>query len=179
VTFADENLTALGHISVKANGEHVAPLPGDVCVEKMQLPEIHQGSRVEIVAGRTGRNRGDIMSYTKRLLQREKDTGRPVRVGLAGAGQMGTGYVARSSGSRAWKSARSPTLTRTGRNRPTSRRVIEADESRHVVVTDAYALADADVDVVVDATGVPEGRRRSVVGCATCRETRCAAECRM
>jgi glucitol/sorbitol PTS system EIIA component len=48
---ADANLKALGHISVKANGEHVAPLPGDVCVEKIELPELREGSRIEIVAG--------------------------------------------------------------------------------------------------------------------------------
>ena len=50
---ADANLTALGHISVKANGENVAPLPGDVCVEKIEFPELHEGSRIEIVAGVT------------------------------------------------------------------------------------------------------------------------------
>lgn len=96
------------------------------------------------------------MSYTQRLRQREKETGRPVRVGLAGAGQMGTGYVAQvqriagmeigaiadvdsSRAAAAYKSAG-----------------VETDETRHVVLIDAYALADADVDVVVDATGVPD-----------------------
>ena len=29
------------------------------------------------------------MNYTQRLLEREKQTGRPVRVGVVGAGQMG------------------------------------------------------------------------------------------
>jgi glucitol/sorbitol PTS system EIIA component len=55
---ADANLTALGHISVKANGEHVAPLPGDVCVEKIQLPELREGSRIEIVAGEPAETEG-------------------------------------------------------------------------------------------------------------------------
>ena len=34
------------------------------------------------------------MNYTELLIAREKDLGRPVRVGLAGAGQMGSGLAA-------------------------------------------------------------------------------------
>ena len=34
------------------------------------------------------------MNLTEALLEREKDLGRPVRVGLVGAGQMGTGLAA-------------------------------------------------------------------------------------
>ena len=34
------------------------------------------------------------MNYTELLIGREKDLGRPVRVGLAGAGQMGSGLAA-------------------------------------------------------------------------------------
>ncbi len=45
------NLTALGHISFKACGAVVAQLPGDVCLEKVPLPHLREGSRVEIVAG--------------------------------------------------------------------------------------------------------------------------------
>ena len=34
------------------------------------------------------------MAYRERLLDRQATTGRPVRVGLVGAGQMGRGFVA-------------------------------------------------------------------------------------
>ena len=34
------------------------------------------------------------MAYRERLLDRQASTGRPVRVGLVGAGQMGRGFVA-------------------------------------------------------------------------------------
>ena len=34
------------------------------------------------------------MAYRERLLDRQSTTGRPVRVGLVGAGQMGRGFVA-------------------------------------------------------------------------------------
>jgi len=34
------------------------------------------------------------MNYTEELIIREKELGRPVRVGLAGAGQMGSGLAA-------------------------------------------------------------------------------------
>ena len=46
---ADENLKALGHVSLKTNGETTAPLPGDVCLEKVAL-HVHTGSRLEIVS---------------------------------------------------------------------------------------------------------------------------------
>lgn len=34
------------------------------------------------------------MSYVKRLLERERQVGHPVRVGVVGAGQMGSGLIA-------------------------------------------------------------------------------------
>lgn len=48
---ANDNLVNLGHLDLKASGETVAALPGDVCVEKAPLPEVRPGSRLEIVAG--------------------------------------------------------------------------------------------------------------------------------
>ncbi len=54
---ADANLTALGHISIKANGERTAPLPGDVCVHKQPLPPLREGTRVEILIGPDERER--------------------------------------------------------------------------------------------------------------------------
>ena len=34
------------------------------------------------------------MNFTQELIKRQKEFGRPVRVGLAGAGQMGSGLAA-------------------------------------------------------------------------------------
>jgi PTS system glucitol/sorbitol-specific IIA component len=47
---ANANLTALGHVSFKANGATTAQLPGDISVEDKPLPLLHAGSRVVIVA---------------------------------------------------------------------------------------------------------------------------------
>jgi len=51
---ANDNLVGLGHLDLKASGETTAPLPGDVCVEKAQLPEVRPGCRVTITEGRAG-----------------------------------------------------------------------------------------------------------------------------
>lgn len=48
---ANENLVRLGHLDLKANGATSPPLPGDVCVERVALPAVGPGSRLEIVAG--------------------------------------------------------------------------------------------------------------------------------
>src|SRR6478609_1311093 len=48
---ANANLTALGHVSFKANGASTAQLPGDISVEDRPLPLLREGSRVVIVAG--------------------------------------------------------------------------------------------------------------------------------
>ena len=48
---ANANLTALGHVSFKANGSTDAQLPGDVSLDNVPLPLLHEGSRMQIVAG--------------------------------------------------------------------------------------------------------------------------------
>ncbi|HYT10214.1 MAG TPA: PTS glucitol/sorbitol transporter subunit IIA [Mycobacteriales bacterium] len=48
---ANDNLVNLGHLDLKASGETSAPLPGDVCVERVPLPAVRPGSRLTIVAG--------------------------------------------------------------------------------------------------------------------------------
>lgn len=48
---ANNNLVELGHVVVKANGADEAPLPGDVCVERGELPDVPVGVRVAVVAG--------------------------------------------------------------------------------------------------------------------------------
>lgn len=47
---ANANLSALGHVSFKANGSTDAQLPGDISLESVPLPQLRQGSRVRIVA---------------------------------------------------------------------------------------------------------------------------------
>jgi glucitol/sorbitol PTS system EIIA component len=48
---ANENLVTHGHLDLKASGETVAALPGDLCVEKAPLPDVRPGSRLQIVEG--------------------------------------------------------------------------------------------------------------------------------
>ena len=99
------------------------------------------------------------MSFTKRLQERERNTGRPVRVGLAGAGQMGSGYVAqvqRIAGMEIGAIADVDSARAAAAYKAAGVEVDAGSTGRHVVLDDAMALADADVDVVVDATGVPE-----------------------
>ncbi|WP_246278523.1 PTS glucitol/sorbitol transporter subunit IIA [Phytohabitans rumicis] len=45
---AEQNLLALGHLNLKANGASQAPLPGDVCVEARALPIPRPGSKLWI-----------------------------------------------------------------------------------------------------------------------------------
>lgn len=49
-----ENLIRLGHVSLKADGSTTAPLPGDVCVEVAELPELGVGSTMRILARSAG-----------------------------------------------------------------------------------------------------------------------------
>jgi len=45
---ANDNLYNLGHLNLKADGNKVADLPGDVCIAKVSLPEIKLGTKLEI-----------------------------------------------------------------------------------------------------------------------------------
>jgi PTS system glucitol/sorbitol-specific IIA component len=45
---ANENMVQLGHMDLKANGADEAPLPGDICLEKVPLPEVRPGSTLVI-----------------------------------------------------------------------------------------------------------------------------------
>lgn len=46
---ANENLMALGHLNLKANGLTSPEMPGDVCIPTMELPDIKIGSHMKIV----------------------------------------------------------------------------------------------------------------------------------
>jgi predicted homoserine dehydrogenase-like protein len=116
------------------------------------------------------------MSYVDRLRAREHELGRPVRVGLVGAGQMGLGFVVQTSriagmamsaiadiaperGVRAFARAGQHDVVTTGD-------LAGAVESGGAVVTDdANTLTRLPLDVIVDASGVPEvGARVAFAG---------------
>jgi PTS system glucitol/sorbitol-specific IIA component len=45
---ANDNMVNLGHMDLKANGASTAPLPGDICLEELPLPEPLPGSTLVI-----------------------------------------------------------------------------------------------------------------------------------
>ncbi|HEY3142241.1 MAG TPA: PTS glucitol/sorbitol transporter subunit IIA [Acidimicrobiales bacterium] len=45
---ANDNMVNLGHMDLKANGAEEAPLPGDICLEELPLPEPRPGSTLLI-----------------------------------------------------------------------------------------------------------------------------------
>jgi glucitol/sorbitol PTS system EIIA component len=45
---ANDNMVNLGHMDLKANGAEDAPLPGDICLEQLPLPEPRPGSTLVI-----------------------------------------------------------------------------------------------------------------------------------
>ncbi len=49
---ANNNLSALGHIIVKFNGQEVPEMPGDICTEIGKLPEIRVGSLLQITGSK-------------------------------------------------------------------------------------------------------------------------------
>jgi predicted homoserine dehydrogenase-like protein len=109
------------------------------------------------------------MSYRDRLQHRLDETGRPLRVGLVGAGQMGRGFAAQL--------LRMPGITLSAVLDVQQERAVEALTQAGITPTDAadtaaavaviegggsVALTSVDrlaglpLDVVVEATGVPE-----------------------
>jgi predicted homoserine dehydrogenase-like protein len=110
------------------------------------------------------------LSYRERLIDRERTTGRPVRVGLVGAGQMGRGFVAqvrRISGMEVVAVADLDLQRATGALRAAGVENIttgdDLDKLSDVVadggtvaVTDHTMVTALPVDMVIDATGVPE-----------------------
>jgi predicted homoserine dehydrogenase-like protein len=105
------------------------------------------------------------VSYRERLVERERLVGRPVRVGMVGAGQMGRGLAAQIG--------RIPGMTLAA--------VVDLDEERArlalrlggggkgpedaVALTEAAALPELDLDVVVEVTGVPDIGARVAQSC--------------
>ena len=110
------------------------------------------------------------MAYRERLLDRQSSTGRPVRVGLVGAGQMGRGFVAqvrRIAGMEVVAVADLDVQRATGALKAAGvENVTTGDdfdrlsgaiaEGGTVAVNDPTLLTALPVDMVIDATGVPE-----------------------
>lgn len=120
------------------------------------------------------------MSYRDRLQQRLEETGRPLRVGLVGAGQMGTGLAAqllRMPGislsavldvqqERAVGALAQAGLTpHEAADAEAAAKVIEAGGSAALGTIDN--LAELPLDVVVEATGVPAVGARVAVEALT------------
>ena len=117
------------------------------------------------------------MSYSAQLRARELELGRPVRVGLVGAGQMGRGFAAQLG--------RIPGMALAAVfdiDAERARHAIEASGAAHVETTadkastviadggsvalgDADAAAELGLDAVVDATGVPDVGARVAQRC--------------
>ncbi|MDO5676834.1 MAG: oxidoreductase [Propionibacteriaceae bacterium] len=110
------------------------------------------------------------MSYTKRLLARQAELGRPVRVGVVGAGQMGRGLIATVERAKGMEvSVVAEIDTQKGldayRNAGRANAVVETDlekaaalveAGQPVVIDDGMKLPKLPVDVVLEVSGVPE-----------------------
>jgi predicted homoserine dehydrogenase-like protein len=110
------------------------------------------------------------MAYRERLLDRQSSTGQPVRVGLVGAGQMGRGFVAqvrRIAGMEVVAVADIDVQRATGALKAAGiENVVTGDDHDKltsvvadggtVAVNDSSLLTALPVDMVIDATGVPE-----------------------
>ena len=106
------------------------------------------------------------MNYTEELIKREKELGRPVRVGLAGAGQMGSGLAAQIGKipgmelvacadidlARAENALKLAGIDKIGHNSDASASI---ESGQGGVVDNAKALAELPIDIVYEATGVP------------------------
>jgi len=110
------------------------------------------------------------MSYKKRLLEREARLGRPVKVGVVGAGQMGRGLIAQISNSAGMEVAvvadiaidkAVDALANAGRpdavvenDLAKAAELIEARTA--VVINDGLAMPQLPVDIILEVSGVPE-----------------------
>ncbi|HEY3339559.1 MAG TPA: oxidoreductase [Propionicimonas sp.] len=110
------------------------------------------------------------MNYTQRLLEREKTVGRPVRVGVVGAGQMGSGLIAQiervagmevsvvadiavERGVAAYeKAGRQDVQVETDLAKAAE--LVEA--GKPVVIADGLQMPKLPVDIVLEVSGVPE-----------------------
>lgn len=119
------------------------------------------------------------MGYATRLAAREQDLGRPVLVGIVGAGQMGSGLIAQISRARGMEVAAVAdiatdravrALKAAGRDdvfvAVDVREAVDAVEHRRaVVLADGLQLADLPLDIVVEVSGVPDVAAQVALSC--------------
>ncbi|MEH6780912.1 MAG: oxidoreductase [Rhodoglobus sp.] len=110
------------------------------------------------------------MGYTNKLLARQREVGRPVRIGLVGAGQMGSGFIAqiaRQKGvditavadiaiDRAVSALTNAGITDVDQSADLEALAATIEAGGHVVVNDALALPKLPIDMVIECSGVPE-----------------------
>lgn len=115
------------------------------------------------------------MGLRQQLLARRAELGRPVRVGLVGAGQMGRGLIAQVQGIDGMEIVAvadvQPGLAESALRATRSERVVvqgDVDalsevitDGGHIAVEDSGVLTQLPIDVVIEASGVP------AVGAAT------------
>lgn len=119
------------------------------------------------------------MSYTQRLIERETALGRPVRVGIVGAGQMGSGLVAQVHRARGMEvvavadiavDRAEAALAGAGRTDVERATGIEhASEviasGRAAVLDDGMRLAELPLDIVVEVSGIPDVAAQVALSC--------------
>ncbi|MBH0109558.1 oxidoreductase [Salinibacterium sp. NG22] len=110
------------------------------------------------------------MGYTNKLLARQREVGRPVRIGLVGAGQMGSGFIAqiaRQKGvditavadiaiDRAVSALANAGITDVDQSADLDTLAATIEAGGHVVVNDALTLPKLPIDMVIECSGVPE-----------------------
>ena len=106
------------------------------------------------------------MNYTELLIKREQEIGRPVRVGLAGAGQMGSGLAAQIGKIPGMELVACADIDKNRAENALGLAGIEKikhgneaiksiENGQGGVVENASHLAELPIDVVFEATGVP------------------------
>ncbi|MDO5662179.1 MAG: oxidoreductase [Brachybacterium sp.] len=119
------------------------------------------------------------MSYSQRLAEREARTGRPVRVGILGAGQMGSGLIAqvhRARGmevvavadiavERAEKALADAGRTDVVRAEDIAGAARAIEDGHAAVLQDGMRLADLPLDIVVEVSGVPDVAAQIAMSC--------------
>ena len=110
------------------------------------------------------------MGYSARLVSREAETGRPIRVGVVGAGQMGRGLIAQIQNTRgmavsavadieeqraidALQAAGATDVISSGTAEELSQAVLAG---KSVVVNNGTKIPDLPVDIVLEVSGVPD-----------------------
>lgn len=119
------------------------------------------------------------MSYTQRLIEREAALGRPVRVGIVGAGQMGSGLVAQVHRARGMEVAAvadiavdraEAALAAAGRTdveraSDIAQATTAIEAGRAAVLDDGLRLAELPLDIVVEVSGIPDVAAQVALSC--------------